>query len=95
MDRTKTVELMPIVWRLGTGKAYIDYPRAMDLAAVGEMGERVVPLLNEWLEDDCQIMRTGAAAALARLAFQRLDRASLSLSSIRSAHTRSVERTAF
>src|SRR5262245_6330436 len=68
MDRSKTVELMPIVWRLGTGKVYVDYPRRQDLAAVAAMGESVVPLLREWLEDDCCILRTGAAIALGRVA---------------------------
>lgn len=64
MDRSKTAELMPILWRLGTGKVYLDYSRTGDLAAVAEMGGCVVPLLTERLEDDCRILRSGAAIAL-------------------------------
>lgn len=67
MDRTKTAELMPIMWRLGTGKAYLDYPHAGDLAAVKAMGESVVPLLTDKLDCDCRVIRTGAAVALRHL----------------------------
>ena len=65
MNQNKAVELMPILWRLGTGKAYRDFPRDQDLAAVACMGKCILPLLDRWLDDECKIIKNGAAAAMA------------------------------
>ena len=64
MDRSKTVELMMIIWRLGTGRTYPDYPKVNDLLTVQKMGAGIVPLLTDWTDDHCCIIRTGAAVAL-------------------------------
>lgn len=68
MDRSRTVELMPIVLRLGTGKVYRDCPPEQDFAAVVQMGRGVIPLLIDWLDDECRIVQRGAARALDHLA---------------------------
>ena len=59
MDRSMFAELMPIVWRPGTGEEYRDYPRAEDLAAVSAMGESVTPRLTHRLEGDGILLAPG------------------------------------
>lgn len=68
MDRSKTVELMPIMWRLGTGRTYPSYSKAEDLRSMRAMGAGIIPLLTDWTEHECCVIRTGAAVALRHIA---------------------------